>query len=77
MSLIPTFIWLGADGARIVFATMIALFIMFTHRSNIVAMLNGSEYRFRKVWIKTWLDRDRPDGHSLEQGVRVKRQRKC
>jgi glycerol-3-phosphate acyltransferase PlsY len=62
MSLVPAFLWLETGGARIAFAMAIALFITFTHRSNIAAMLNGSEYRFRKIWIRTWFDRDRADG---------------
>jgi glycerol-3-phosphate acyltransferase PlsY len=62
ISLIPAFLWLDAGTARIVFALLLAAFIVFMHRSNIVNMLNGSEYRFQRIWIRNWLGRGRTDG---------------
>ena len=54
ISLIPAFIWLDATPEKIVFSVVIALFIVFTHRSNIVNMINGSEYHFEKIRAKNW-----------------------
>jgi glycerol-3-phosphate acyltransferase PlsY len=61
ISLVPAFFWLEASGARILFAAAIALFIVFTHRSNIAGMRDGREYRFQRIWIRNWLRRDRAD----------------
>ena len=33
------------------FSILMAIFIIFTHRSNIIRMLNGSENRFKKIMI--------------------------
>ena len=62
ISLIPAFLWLEAGTARVVFALLLAVFILFMHRSNIAKMLNGSEYRFQRIWIRNWLGRGRADG---------------
>jgi glycerol-3-phosphate acyltransferase PlsY len=55
VSLIPSFFWLGAPGVQIGFAIALAVFMIFTHRSNIRNMLQGTEYRFEKAWIRNWL----------------------
>lgn len=52
--LIPTFYFLGSSTPELVFAVVLGLFIVFTHRSNITNMLNGTEYRFEKARIKNW-----------------------
>jgi glycerol-3-phosphate acyltransferase PlsY len=52
--LIPAFMALGAPAQAILFATLLAGFIVFTHRSNIRNMLNGSEYRFERMRIRNW-----------------------
>jgi glycerol-3-phosphate acyltransferase PlsY len=52
--LIPTFFWLGASSEKLWFAVLMAAFIIFTHRSNIVNMLNGSEYKFQRIRIVNW-----------------------
>ena len=54
ISLIPAFIWLDATSAKIVFSVLLALFIVFTHRSNIVNMFNGTEYHFERIRVANW-----------------------
>ena len=54
ISLVPAFIWLGASAQTLWFGILLALFIVFTHRSNIRNMLDGTEYHFQKIWIKNW-----------------------
>jgi glycerol-3-phosphate acyltransferase PlsY len=58
ISLVPAFILLGAPTATIVFGILLAAFIVFTHRSNIRNMLNGTEYRFERARIRNWFGRD-------------------
>jgi len=55
LSLIPAFVLLGAPAPAVLFATLLAGFIVFTHRSNIRNMLNGSEYRFERMRVKNWI----------------------
>jgi glycerol-3-phosphate acyltransferase PlsY len=52
--LIPAFFWLDASTEKLWFAVLLAAFIIFTHRSNIVNMLNGSEYKFQRIRIVNW-----------------------
>jgi glycerol-3-phosphate acyltransferase PlsY len=52
--LIPAFFWLDASTEKLWFAVLMAAFIIFTHRSNIVNMLNGSEYKFQRIRIVNW-----------------------
>ncbi len=33
------------------FSVLVAMFVIFTHRSNIARMLHGSEHRMRKPWL--------------------------
>ena len=54
LSLIPTMALLGAPGATILFSVALAAFIVFTHRSNIRNMLNGTEHRFERIRIRNW-----------------------
>jgi glycerol-3-phosphate acyltransferase PlsY len=54
VSLIPSFFWLDAPVAQIGFAIVLVAFMIFTHHSNIRNMLQGSEYRFEKAWIRNW-----------------------
>jgi glycerol-3-phosphate acyltransferase PlsY len=54
ISLIPTFIWLDPAGERLWFSVLLALFVIFTHRSNIANMINGTEYRFERIRIRNW-----------------------
>jgi len=57
ISLVPAFILLGAPPATIVFAILLAAFIVFMHRSNIRNMRNGSEYRFERARARNWFRR--------------------
>lgn len=45
--LVPLAIWLAP--AQLVFALAAAGFILFTHRSNVIRLWNGSEHRFERV----------------------------
>ena len=56
--MVPAFILLGVGAPTVVFGILLAAFVVFTHRSNIVNMLNGSEYRFERARIKNWFSRD-------------------
>jgi glycerol-3-phosphate acyltransferase PlsY len=53
-SLVPVFIWLGVSTPVLWFGILLAVFIVIMHRSNIVNMLNGSEYKFQKIRIINW-----------------------
>ena len=55
VSLVPVFLWLGASGPLVVFAVLTALFLMFTHRNNILKMREGREYRFEKIMLRNWI----------------------
>jgi len=57
LSLIPALLLLGADAQTLAFGVSLALFILFTHRSNIRNMLNGTEYRFERARIANWFRR--------------------
>ena len=46
-ALVPLAIWLAP--AQLVFALAAAGFILFTHRSNVLRLWNGSEHRFERV----------------------------
>jgi len=54
LCLIPAFYFLGSSIPELIFAVLLALFIVFTHRSNIRNMRNGREYRFEKARFKNW-----------------------
>jgi len=54
LGLIPIFIWLDAAPPVLWFGVLLAAFIVIMHRSNIVNMLNGSEYKFQKIRIVNW-----------------------
>lgn len=54
LSLIPALAWLDAPADRLWFAAVMAGFIVFTHRSNIANMLNGTEYRFQRIRFVNW-----------------------
>jgi glycerol-3-phosphate acyltransferase PlsY len=54
VALVPVFLWLGASAAQLWFGMLLAVFIVFTHRSNITNMLNGSEYKFQRIRIVNW-----------------------
>lgn len=54
LSLIPTFLYLGASHEKLIFAILLAIFVVFTHRSNIRKILNGTEHQFQRIWIRNW-----------------------
>jgi glycerol-3-phosphate acyltransferase PlsY len=54
ISLVPAFLWLDESAARIAFAVLLALFVVFMHRSNLRNMIHGEEYRFEKVRFTNW-----------------------
>jgi len=53
-SLVPVFLWLGAEPVALVFAIAVALFLLFTHRGNVRKMRLGSEYRFERAMLRNW-----------------------
>jgi glycerol-3-phosphate acyltransferase PlsY len=53
-SLIPLFFWLGASLQVLWFGILLAVFIVLMHRSNIVNMLDGSEYKFQRIRVVNW-----------------------
>lgn len=55
LSLIPAFMLLGEPTPTVLFGVLLALFIVFTHRSNIRNMLNGTEHRFERIRIRNWI----------------------
>ena len=52
--LVPVFVWLDVSQPALWFSILLAAFIIFMHRSNIVNMLNGSEYKFQRIRIVNW-----------------------
>jgi glycerol-3-phosphate acyltransferase PlsY len=54
LCLIPAFYFLDATPAQMGFAVVLALFMIFTHRSNIRNMMNGTEYRFERARVQNW-----------------------
>jgi len=57
ITLVPALLWLGAPLLEVVFGVAVALFLLFTHRNNIRAMRDGSEYTFERVRLRNWLSR--------------------
>jgi glycerol-3-phosphate acyltransferase PlsY len=53
-SMIPAFYFLDSPVEQIWFGVLLALFIVFTHRSNIANMMNGSEYKFERIRFINW-----------------------
>ena len=54
VSVVPTLLLFGEPTAVVLFGILLALFIVFTHRSNIRNMLNGTEYRFERARFHNW-----------------------
>lgn len=54
LCLIPAFYFLNVGSAQMWFAVILAFFVVFTHRSNIRNIMNGTENRFEKARIKNW-----------------------
>jgi glycerol-3-phosphate acyltransferase PlsY len=47
----------GATGPALAFAVAVAVFVVFTHRSNLRRMVTGAEPRARRIWLGTYLSR--------------------
>ena len=58
LSLVPAFAWTDPGPAHLVFAVLLALFIVFTHRENIARLRSGTENRFEGIRIVNWFRRD-------------------
>ncbi len=54
VTMVPAFLWMDGVGGPLWFGIALAIFIIFTHRSNIRDMLNGTEYRFEKIMMRNW-----------------------
>ena len=54
LTLIPAFAWFGDSRAELVFGAVLALFIVFMHRSNIRKLIAGTEHRFERIRIVNW-----------------------
>jgi acyl phosphate:glycerol-3-phosphate acyltransferase len=57
ISLVPALLWLEAPAPVVGFGVLLAVFIVFTHRSNIRKMLSGSEHRFERARARNWFRR--------------------
>jgi glycerol-3-phosphate acyltransferase PlsY len=49
-SLVPVSWWIG-DGLVLTFSIILALFLLFTHRSNMQRLRDGTEYRFEGIHL--------------------------
>jgi glycerol-3-phosphate acyltransferase PlsY len=54
LSLLPAFFWLDASTEKLWFGVLLAIFVILMHRSNIVNMLNGTEYKFQRIRLVNW-----------------------
>jgi glycerol-3-phosphate acyltransferase PlsY len=54
VTMVPAFLWMVGTGGFLWFGMALAVFIIFTHRTNIRNLLNGTEYRFEKAMIRNW-----------------------
>lgn len=53
-SLVPVFWWLEAGPAQMGFGFAVALFLLFTHRSNLKKIRLGTESRFERAMMRNW-----------------------
>jgi len=49
LSIVPVMLWLNAPPEQLWLGVALALFMIFTHRSNVRKMLSGEEYCFEKA----------------------------
>jgi len=54
LSLVPVMLLIDAPRDALFFAIAVAVFLVFTHRSNIRKMRAGEEYRFEKARVIRW-----------------------
>jgi glycerol-3-phosphate acyltransferase PlsY len=57
ISLVPAALYRGDSTALVLFCLAVALFMTFTHRSNLKRLGAGTEHRFEKVLLKNWFGR--------------------
>lgn len=51
---LPIFVALadrGQPAALMMFAVALAVFLFYTHRSNVLRLMRGTEHRFHRVWL--------------------------
>jgi glycerol-3-phosphate acyltransferase PlsY len=58
LSLVPAFAVFDPARGHLVFAALLALFLVFTHRENIARLRAGTENRFERIRIVNWFRRD-------------------
>lgn len=54
VTMVPAFLWLDGAGGTLWLGIALAIFVIFTHLSNIRDMLNGTENRFEKIMMRNW-----------------------
>lgn len=54
IALVPAVAYRELSPPFMTFAVVVALFMVFTHRKNITAMLRGTEHRFERARIQNW-----------------------
>ena len=59
ISLVPAFGWFDPTPANVVYSILLALFVVFTHRGNIIKLIRGTENRFERIRINNWFRRGR------------------
>ena len=47
----PVYAWIVGSKSLVVFGVVMTLFVVFTHRSNIVRMRRGTEHRSQRLWL--------------------------
>lgn len=54
VTMVPALLWMDGTSGPLWLGIALAVFLIFTHRSNITDMLNGTEYRFKKIMLRNW-----------------------
>lgn len=54
VTMVPAFLWMDGASGPLWLGIALSVFLIFTHRSNITDMLNGTEYRFKKIMLRNW-----------------------
>jgi len=57
ISLVPAMLWLQAPAGQLLLSIALALFLIFTHRSNIRHIIQGNESRFARAMFRNWFQR--------------------
>ena len=61
LSLVPAAWWMAASESVLWFCSALALFMIFTHRSNILRLFSGTENRFDRVRVTRWFGARNPE----------------